>query len=117
MDSVRRVLLWWDLFVKMLLAALKHKGRKQLEMRLQIGVVALTYHAALSVSAVGAAWWIGGLKGALLGAAFLPVVVRAVYGWLAWLDQPPPFKRVGMMEAVYAVWFTIAASIALSQLG
>jgi hypothetical protein len=104
------------LFVKMLLAALKHKGPKTRRTRLHIGASSLTYHAAMLLGAGIAALGLGGWQATLLVAAFLPAIIRAVWGWRFWLDQPPPFKRVGILEAIYSVWFTVAVSLALSRL-
>jgi hypothetical protein len=94
-------------FVKMLLAAVKVKGLFGWRQRWRVGRDNVLYHLLMTVVIVGVTLVHGG-RGALLAlCAFLPVLLRAGYGWICLSRVPPPLRRVGLGETVYALWFSI----------
>jgi hypothetical protein len=94
-------------FVKMWLNAVKHRDGFGLRERWVSGRDNVIYHVLL----IGILAMIGlhlGGRGAILSTlAYAPAVVRALVGWLLLKPKLPRLKRVGVMETVYAVWFTV----------
>jgi hypothetical protein len=94
-------------YVKMLLAALAVKGSFGKQERRRIGREQRVYHALLpalvGVLCIGCPL----LKIALIELAIVPVMVRAYVGEARLTNRTPSFKRVGMLESLYALWFTL----------
>ncbi len=94
-------------FVKMLLGAVKVKGPFGWRQRWQVGRDSVLYHLLMAVVIAGVAL-VHGDWGALLALfTFLPVIVRAGYGWSRLSRVLPPLRRVGVGETLYAVWFSL----------
>ncbi len=94
-------------FVKMLLAAVKVKGPFGWRQRWSVGRDNVLYHLLMAVVIVGITLGHGG-GGALLAlCAFLPVIVRAGYGWARLSRTLPALRRVGLGETLYSLWFSL----------
>ncbi len=99
-------------YVKMLLAALAVRGTIERQERQRIGREQRIYHALLPVLAgvlcIGSPVW----RFALIELAIVPVMVRAYIGEARLTNRTPSFKRVGMLESLYALWFTVCVLLA-----
>jgi len=104
-------------FVKMLLAAVKVRDNFDLSRRLAIGRDNLIYHIGLTLIVVFIAVHLGGRLGLLSAIAYLPVILRAFVGWVRLSPKLPPLKRVGVMETIYAVWFTVFTIVSIRIAG
>ncbi len=92
-------------FVKMLLGGAKHKGEVTPAVRARIGRWNIAYHLALVAVLVWLAPRAGSAGGWLIGLAYAPVVLRALW-WNAKLSRRlPNLKRIGFTEMAYAFWF------------
>jgi hypothetical protein len=103
------------LHVKMLLAAVRIKGAFTTDDRRQVAGASAAYHAAAALLVAWAASSVGGIAGALVLVAYLPVLVRAFYGCAIVTNALPSLKRMGMMELAYSVWFTLFLTVALHR--
>jgi hypothetical protein len=94
-------------YVKMRIAALRYKRAFGARERWEAGRPHLAYHALLAALAAGMAIFWGDRGGILLLAAFAPILLRAFVGWRALSNTVPAFKLLGMLEAVYSIWFAV----------
>lgn len=91
--------------VKMYLNAVRAKHDWSNARRSDIGRDALQYHLLLTVLLLVAAFRLSGNERCWLLAAYLPALVRAFRGWAHLTPVLPSLKRVGMQEALLALWF------------
>lgn len=99
-------------YVKMLLAALAVKGTIERQERRRIGRKQRIYHALLPALVgglcIGSPVW----RLVLIELAIVPVMVRAYIGEARLTNRTPSFKRVGMLESLYALWFIVCVLLA-----
>lgn len=101
-------------FVKMLLGAVKVKGSFGWRERWQVGRDNVIYHLFLVIVVFGVTV-VQNDRGSLLTViAYLPIIVRAFWGWIKLSNKLPPLRRVGLGETVYALWFTAFFLLALT---
>lgn len=92
-------------FVKMLLKAVKIKGKFGWKERWQVGRDNVIYHT-LVILIVASVTLVQHDLGAILSiVAYLPAVVRAFKGWATLTNKLPVLKRVGVGETLYSLWF------------
>ncbi|HLJ53506.1 MAG TPA: YwiC-like family protein [Chthonomonadaceae bacterium] len=92
--------------VKMLVAAIRWKRHRDVSIHRKIVRDSLVYHSSLVV-ALSAVMLVLGRRAALwLAVAYLPAIVRAAAAAWRLTPAPPPFKRIGILEMVYSVWFS-----------
>jgi hypothetical protein len=101
------------LHVRMLLFASKEKQPLAAADRARLGWANLLYHALLLASLCAAASHLSFHPALLMWLGFLPILVRAVDGVLTLSNVAPSFKKVGLVETGYALWFTLCFSVAL----
>jgi hypothetical protein len=94
-------------YVKMLLAALTIRGTLEKQERRRIGQEQRVYHALLPVLVGVLCIGCPLLKIALIELAIVPVMVRAYIGQARLSNRKPSFQRIGMLESLYALWFTV----------
>lgn len=92
--------------VKMYLNAARAKREWNETRRREIGRDTLQYHLLLAGALIFAALRIGVGQSGWIIAAYLPALIRALRGWARLTPVLPPLKRVGLQEALLAVWFT-----------
>lgn len=92
-------------FVKMHLQAVQVKQGVSWLDRLRLGRGLLVYHVALAAGLL-AIYRMGAPAGGLLLLGFAPAILRALIGWMRLSNRLPNLKRVGLIESVYALWFS-----------
>ena len=100
--------------VKMLVGATKARAAAG---RWQVGRGLLIYHAVLLTAVVAASVALGWPVGGLVAMAYLPLFLRAFYGWWRLSGWAPKLKTIGLLELCYTLWFVIFASAALRFVG
>ena len=102
--------------IKMYFRAATIKGEFHAAERLRAGRDNLLFHAALMLLVGWAAVKIGGPAGTPAWLAFVPAILRAFKGIATLTNRLPPLKRAGILETVYAVWFTGLLTAAIRAL-
>jgi hypothetical protein len=81
--------------------------------RWRLGRPLLAYHAALGAAAIAACVWLPLPQAALVVAATLPYLVRALLGVWRLAPGVPSFKRIGLAETAITLWFAACMIILL----
>ncbi len=100
--------------VKTMLIAAKERGLLSLHRKWKLGAASLISHVLIAAGALLALLY--GLPGILTAVAFMPVVVRGVWGFVTLSGHLPPLRRVGVFETICAAWFITFMSMALTRL-
>lgn len=101
------------LFVQMLLKRVRAR-RSPGATRWSLVRNVAVYHAGLTIALVVLSAALPARHAALLWAAFAPVLVRAMWGVAAaGSTAVPSFKKIGLLESAYAVWFGVLGAFAL----
>jgi hypothetical protein len=93
-------------FVNMLLAAVRYRETVDKATKWQLGRGHLLYHLALTAFVVALAARMESRAAVWFVLAFVPLLLRAVVGWVRLSGKLPSLKQVGMRELFYSVWFT-----------
>lgn len=110
-------------YLKMWFAAAKLRGRFTAEAKREAGRTSMRYHGTLAALVVAGSLALAGLgtssgsiarpdaapgllPSLLLVAAYAPILARAFWGWMRLSTRLPSLRRVGMIEAALALWFT-----------
>ncbi|MBI4551187.1 MAG: YwiC-like family protein [Candidatus Latescibacteria bacterium] len=93
-------------YVNMLLSAARIRGEFDARDRWRVGRDLVVYHVLLILVVGGASLAIGGWAAPLAALAYVPVLVRAFWGWATLSNELPPLTRVGLREVAYTLWFT-----------
>jgi hypothetical protein len=101
------------LHVRMLLFAAKEKAELTNADRWRLGRANLIYHALLIVAVFFSVSHLSFRPAMLVWLGFLPVLVRAVDGTISLSHETPSFKKCGLVETGYALWFTLCFISAL----
>ncbi|MBI5536996.1 MAG: YwiC-like family protein [Deltaproteobacteria bacterium] len=99
------------LFVRMLLAWIRSRKASGAT-RWQVGRIVVGYHAVLAAGLLVLPAIVAPRAALLAIAAFIPAIVRALWGVATLSPKVPSFKRVGVLESVYAVWFGVMMAMA-----
>jgi hypothetical protein len=101
------------LFVQTLLRWLRARKGGNVS-RWKVARPVLVYHGALAVMLLLLPLQLPARVALLAAAAFLPVMLRTLWGVAAMPQRgAPSFIKVGVLESVYAVWFAVVMSQAL----
>ena len=103
------------LYVKMLILAAREKVEISRHRRWQLGRWVVTYHLLLMLLLLVHARRPVAADPRLLAVAYVPVVVRAIYGWKRMSNQLVSLQRVGIMEIAFTIWFIGFAVAALKS--
>ena len=101
------------LFVNMLLKSGSPVARRSIGARFRDGWMSTMYHVALAGLIVTILLVRPDAAVAWISIGFLPVILRAFVGVATLGRKKPVFKRVGLREAAYAVWYALFAQAAL----
>lgn len=101
------------LHVRMLLFAAKGKQELTAADRWLLGRANLIYHALLIVAIYFSVSHMPMRPALLVWLGFLPVLARAVEGTISLSHEAPSFKKCGLIETGYALWFTLCFISAL----
>jgi hypothetical protein len=101
------------LHVRMQLFAAKEKAELTAADRWRLGRANLIYHALLIVTVFSSVSHLSTRPALLVWLGFLPVLMRAVEGTISLSHIAPSFKKCGLIETGYALWFTLCFISAL----
>lgn len=101
-------------YVKMLIAAAQLREVPDVHVRWQLGRGLGIYHVLLTMPLVVCVWWHWDLWP--IPVAFLPILIRAFWGWFRLSNRMPPIRQVGKREILYTLWFAGFSIAALSVL-
>jgi hypothetical protein len=101
------------LHVRMLLFAAKEKNELTNADRWRLGRANLFYHALLIIAVFFSVSHLSTRPALLVWLGFLPVLVRAVDGTISMSHEAPSFKKSGLVETGFALWFTLCFITAL----
>jgi hypothetical protein len=101
-------------YVKMLVAAAQVRETLNHRIRWRLGRSLGVYHLALTMALVVGVWRYWELW--WVAFAYLPVLIRAFWGWFRLSNRMPPIKQVGVKEILYSLWFAGFSIAALSVL-
>ncbi|MBQ36568.1 MAG: hypothetical protein CME04_09270 [Gemmatimonadaceae bacterium] len=101
------------LYVKMRVRDARSGGDTQARWR--HGLACALFHGGLGITTAGLALtcWPGSHFGALAGVATGPAILRALFAWLRLDGTMPSLQRIGVLEVVFASWFSLWLAAAL----
>ena len=103
-------------YVKMRITAVQVKAGIQFLDRVRLGWTLVLYHGFVLVNLVVFHRLTNdGMSTALL-IGFLPVMLRALLGWIRLSNRMPNLTRVGLIESVYTLWFSGWLAVAMRSL-
>jgi hypothetical protein len=94
-------------YVQMLLSGLKCKRVLSQPERWKVGRTNLCYHVALCAALICFLAYAKNAPALITAIAFCPVIVRSFWGTLRLTDSVPVFKKVGVCETIYSLWFAV----------
>lgn len=98
-------------YVRMLVAAARHKEALAAAERWRLGRGLGGYHLLLAGILATLLFRYEGAWPAIVG--YAPVLIRALVGWRQLSNELPSLKRVGVKEILYALWFAAWLVVAL----
>jgi hypothetical protein len=101
------------LHVRMQLFAAKEKQELTAADRWRLGRTNLIYHVLLVIAVFYSVSHLATRPALLVWLGFLPLWVRAVDGTISLSHIAPSFKKGGLLETGYALWFTLCFIAAL----
>ncbi|MBT3605852.1 MAG: YwiC-like family protein [Candidatus Latescibacteria bacterium] len=100
------------LYVKMRILAVQKKSGITFKDRITLGSGLIIYHIALLAN-VFTFHITTPLLGKYLLVGFAPIIIRAIIGWIRLSNTLPNLQRVGLIESIYTLWFSVCLIKAL----